>query len=211
MSLKPVQKRELVITLEANSLERMRKQATVTIEQPKGSTFSIICDEGPYLDGDDSAPAPLAYYSAGIAFCLLTQLSRYAKIMKLGVEEMTLRQETRFAMEGSALQGTLTGRGLIVETTVDITSDEPKEKIIQMVRVGKQSCLKDAIQLLLRIRHPLNFARPGGNPQQHHPTRYIRHTYQNRGQARGRRMCREPVQSRSHALVSGVVARLSVS
>jgi hypothetical protein len=46
----------------------MKKRALVTLEQPEGSTFSIICDEGAYLDGEDSAPPPLAYFSAGIAF-----------------------------------------------------------------------------------------------------------------------------------------------
>lgn len=67
-SLKPVQKREIVLQVEAQSLENMRKQASVTVEHPTGSTFSIICDEGAYLGGDDSAPPPLAYFSAGIAF-----------------------------------------------------------------------------------------------------------------------------------------------
>jgi uncharacterized OsmC-like protein len=140
MSLQAVQKREVVVRLEAQSLERMRKQAVVTVEQPRGSTFSIVCDEGPYLNGDDSAPPPLSYYSAGIAFCLLTQLSRYAAIAKLKIRNMTLRQETRFAMEGSALKGTLTGRGLLVDTVVEIDSDEPPERIAELVRIGRQSC-----------------------------------------------------------------------
>jgi len=29
--------------------------------------FSITCDEGAYLAGEDTAPPPLAYFSAGIA------------------------------------------------------------------------------------------------------------------------------------------------
>lgn len=140
MSLKPVQKRELMLTLEAKSLDKMRKEATVRLDHPKGSTFSIICDEGAYLEGEDTAPPPLAYYSASIAFCLLTQLSRYAKIARLEIEHMSLRQETRFAMEGSALQGTLTGRGVVVATIVDIKSNEPSEKIAELVRVAQQSC-----------------------------------------------------------------------
>tara|TARA_R110002049_G_scaffold27321_4_gene94475 strand:- start:15001 stop:15564 length:564 start_codon:yes stop_codon:yes gene_type:complete len=139
-SLKPVQKREVVLKVEAESLDNMRKQATVRIDQPKGSTFQIICDEGPYLGGDDSAPPPLAYYSASIAFCLLTQLSRYATVRKLNIHSMKLSQETRFAMEGSVVKGTLTGRGVEVVTHLDIESDEPEETIRQMIEVGKNSC-----------------------------------------------------------------------
>ena len=139
-SLNPVQKREIVLRLEAESLDNMRKRATVRVDQPKGSTFEIICDEGPYLDGDDSAPPALAYYSASIAFCLLTQLSRYVKVKNLNIRSMKLAQETRFAMEGSVIKGTLAGRGVEVVTHLDIESDEPEDVLRQMIEVGKNSC-----------------------------------------------------------------------
>ena len=67
-SLQPQQDRELRVAVVAENLEGMKKRAIVTLEQPEGSTFSIICDEGAYLAGEDSAPPPLAYFSAGIAF-----------------------------------------------------------------------------------------------------------------------------------------------
>lgn len=67
-SLQPVQDRQLRISVEAEGLAGMKKRAVVTLEQPVGSTFSIICDEGAYLGGEDSAPPPLAYFSASIAF-----------------------------------------------------------------------------------------------------------------------------------------------
>lgn len=59
-------RREIVITLEAETLERQRKIARV--HAGRGSTFEMICDEGQYLGGDDTAPPPLAYFSAGVAF-----------------------------------------------------------------------------------------------------------------------------------------------
>ena len=57
-SLQPHQDRELRVAIEAESLDGMKKRAIVTLEQPEGSTFSIICDEGAYLAGDDTAPPP---------------------------------------------------------------------------------------------------------------------------------------------------------
>ncbi|MFG0266148.1 MAG: OsmC-related (seleno)protein [Rhodopirellula sp. JB055] len=149
-SLAPVQKREVVLRLEAESLDNMKKRATVRVEQPRGSTFEIICDEGPYLNGDDSAPPPLAYYSASIAFCLLTQLSRYASIKKLDITSMKLSQETRFAMEGSVIQGTLTGQGVEVVTHLDIESNESEETIRKMIEVGENSCF-----IHQSIKHPV--------------------------------------------------------
>ncbi len=59
-------RREIVITLEAETLERQQKLARVRAGQ--GSTFEVLCDEGVHLGGDDAAPSPLAYFSAGVAF-----------------------------------------------------------------------------------------------------------------------------------------------
>ncbi|MGI9472399.1 MAG: OsmC-related (seleno)protein, partial [Rubripirellula sp.] len=115
-------------------------RATVRVDQPHGSSFEIICDEGPYLGGDDSAPPPLAYYSASLAFCLLTQLSRYAAIKKLKIQSMRLSQETRFSMDGSVAKGTLSGRGLEVITQLEIESSESAESIRRMIEIGEQSC-----------------------------------------------------------------------
>jgi len=67
-SLQPTQDRELRVAVEAETLDGMKKRAIVTLEQPEGSTFSILCDEGSYLSGEDSAPPPLSYFSVGIAF-----------------------------------------------------------------------------------------------------------------------------------------------
>lgn len=67
-SLRESQDRELRLRVSAESLANMRKRAIVTVEAPAGSAFAITCDEGAYLGGDDSAPPPLAYFSAAIAF-----------------------------------------------------------------------------------------------------------------------------------------------
>jgi hypothetical protein len=67
-SLQERQDRELRVQVEAQTLEGMKKEAVVTLEQPVGSTWRMRCDEGAYLAGDDTAPPPLAYFSAAIAF-----------------------------------------------------------------------------------------------------------------------------------------------
>jgi len=57
---------ELVV--EAEALEKQRKKCEVALKQPPGTTFILYCDEGPYLQGDDTAPPPLAYLSSSLAF-----------------------------------------------------------------------------------------------------------------------------------------------
>ena len=59
---------ELVLEVEAEALERQRKRARATLRQPPSTTFTLHCDEGPYLDGEDTAPPPLSFLSASVAF-----------------------------------------------------------------------------------------------------------------------------------------------
>lgn len=59
---------EIRIHVSAESLGKMKKRAVVKSARPENNTWEILCDEGKRIGGDDSAPAPLAYYSAGIAF-----------------------------------------------------------------------------------------------------------------------------------------------
>ena len=67
-SLQATQDRELRVHVVADSVEKMQKRAVVTLESPVGSTWQILCDEGAYLAGEDTAPPPLAYFSAAVAF-----------------------------------------------------------------------------------------------------------------------------------------------
>ena len=59
---------EIRFSVEAESLDRMKKRAVVRGMRADSSTWEMICDEGERVGGDDTAPPPLAYFSAGIAF-----------------------------------------------------------------------------------------------------------------------------------------------
>lgn len=60
--------REVWVRLTAATREGMKKRALVAVEAPGFDTFSMWCDEGTTMGGDDSAPAPLAYFGAAFAF-----------------------------------------------------------------------------------------------------------------------------------------------
>jgi hypothetical protein len=63
---------ELRIRVNAESLGEQRKRAEVWGETATGarrnSRWQLYCDEGAAVGGEDTAPPPLAYFSAGIAF-----------------------------------------------------------------------------------------------------------------------------------------------
>lgn len=59
---------------------------------------------------------------------------------KLNVKKIRLEQAVRFFRRGSMLAGTLEAGSLGIETQLDVESDEPAERILEMIRVGEQSC-----------------------------------------------------------------------
>ena len=54
-------KREITLEADAETLERMRKEG-----HARG--FTVHCDEGERIGGDNSAPPPLAYFGLSLAF-----------------------------------------------------------------------------------------------------------------------------------------------
>jgi hypothetical protein len=62
-----VTSRDIVFEADVTALTPMLKVATVS-RQGGESYYTFTCDEGPSLGGLGSAPTPLAYFSAAIAF-----------------------------------------------------------------------------------------------------------------------------------------------
>ena len=59
--------RNIVVTAEASSIEKWRKQ--VIAGQPEtGRSYALISDEGNYMPGGEgTAPTPLTYFVSGMA------------------------------------------------------------------------------------------------------------------------------------------------
>ena len=54
-------KREIILEADAETLDRMRKEG-----HARG--FTVFCDEGERIGGDNSAPPPLAYFGLSVGF-----------------------------------------------------------------------------------------------------------------------------------------------
>jgi len=62
---------QIACEADAQTMEGMRKLAVVRLTRRGETTanvFSLVSDEGPHLGGDGSAPTPLMYFVAGVAF-----------------------------------------------------------------------------------------------------------------------------------------------
>jgi len=71
---------------------------------------------------------------------MLTQLSRFGTIAKLDIKSIRLKQVTRFFMKGSALQGTMRGGAIGLESQIEVESSETPEKIRHLIKMGEQTC-----------------------------------------------------------------------
>lgn len=54
-------KREITVEADAETMQRMRKEG-----HARG--FTVHCDEGERVGGENTAPPPLAYFSLALAF-----------------------------------------------------------------------------------------------------------------------------------------------
>ncbi|MGH9088437.1 MAG: hypothetical protein ACRDYZ_10055 [Acidimicrobiales bacterium] len=60
--------------------------------------------------------------------------------MKLSLTDVQVDQTLRFYRQGSVLGGTIKSGSMGIDVAVDIASDEPKERIAELIRVARASC-----------------------------------------------------------------------
>lgn len=149
MSTPPVEKTpeglNLEVHISAETLSGGVKRGTVKPNIPTFSAFELLCDEGTMIGGTDSAPAPLSYLAAGVAFCFLTHLKSYADAQKLTIDNIKVEQKMKFqsripgvtAEMGNQMEGHSNG----LETHVLITSNEAPAALQKMIDVAHKACM----------------------------------------------------------------------
>lgn len=111
-----------------------------SIASVRGHSFA--CDETEHIGGQNKSPRPLEYFLAGVGFCFASILSRSAADMGLSLDsvEIGVRGTTRFYLGIEE-----------VKLLVAITSNEPREKIEELVRLADQRCPAEQT-----LRKPVN-------------------------------------------------------
>ncbi len=102
-----------------------------------GSRFRILCDERPDETG---APSALAHAAAAIAFCYMTQLTRYIEHRGHKVRQVRMVQTLPFTLAGDAAAGTLRGGVEPVDTHVFLHAEEPDAVMQNLLEVAENTC-----------------------------------------------------------------------
>lgn len=154
-SLQAEQKRMLhvrgVCTLRPDGVKQVRLQ----LFKPIGSVFTILSDTPAHLGGQERAPSGLALLSAGIAFCYMTQIGRYAHIVKKRLDGYSIVQDSFFSLPGASGGTGTAGTALPLETHIHLTGAEDAEFARRIVDMGERTCFLHALcrtPLKTRIR-----------------------------------------------------------
>ena len=154
-SLKEEQNRALHV----RGICRLRPDGIKHIEQqlfnPHGSIFHFLCEEGEANGGKGRAPDAASYISAGIGFCFLTQLGRYAKIAKKQLNDYAIVQDTHFSLGGASGRTGKPGHADPIETHLFIESSEDDDFARAALDMSEQTCFLHAFckaDLKARVR-----------------------------------------------------------
>ncbi|MXW19929.1 MAG: OsmC family peroxiredoxin [Gammaproteobacteria bacterium] len=143
-SLQATQSRQLHVRARCRLREDGVKEITQDLLSPLGSRFRFLSDETDEFGGQDAAPDAVTYMSAGIAFCFMTQLGRYAKIVKKNLDEYKVIQDTHFSIGGASGRTGQPGVADPVETHTYLDTSEEAEFARKVLDMGERTCFLHA-------------------------------------------------------------------
>ena len=104
------------------SLSGFQKEALVRSART-GDTWRLVSDEGPYLNGHDAAPCPLAFLSAGMVASFMNEILALAEKQGVDIRKLKLIQDNYYTMKGSMPKRTMVGGAENIELQVEIDCD----------------------------------------------------------------------------------------
>jgi len=120
------------------------KEIEQSLFKPLGSTFRYLCDEAPVHGGQGKAPDAAAYMSAGIGFCFMTQIGRYAEIVKKPLPQYRIVQDTHFSLGGASGGTGVAGTAEPVETHVYLETPEGDDFARTVLDMSERTCFLHA-------------------------------------------------------------------
>ena len=118
----PINRKGEALRTWVRSLSGFQKEALVK-STLTGSTWRLVSDEGPYLNGHDAAPCPLAFLSTGMVASFMNEILALSQERGVKVSALRLILDNFYTMKGSMLKRTMVGGAENVELKVEIACD----------------------------------------------------------------------------------------
>jgi len=110
------------------SLSGFQKEALVCSAKT-GDTWRLVSDEGPYLNGHDSACCPLAFLSVGMVASFMNEIMAYADQQSVSIQKLKIIQDNFYTMKGSMPRRTMVGGAENIDLQVEIDCDLNDEEL----------------------------------------------------------------------------------
>lgn len=123
----------ITMGIDAVALDGQKKSAST-------DRFQFFCDEPAHLGGKDEHPQPLTYVAAGVGFCLLTQLKRYAEVMRIDIDDARCRVEFDWYSTGSVRAGTIQSGATACRAHITVRAREPQADVARLVELAERGC-----------------------------------------------------------------------
>jgi hypothetical protein len=120
------------------------KTVAVKLFSPIGTVFELRSDEPVSRGGSGRAPPAMAYVAAGLGFCFMTQVGRYADITDKHLDAYRLVQDTHISF-GTRERGDEPGAAAPVETHVFLDTDEDGDTAREILSMSEQTCYLHAL------------------------------------------------------------------
>ncbi len=134
------QKRELHVRGVGEIRADGMKSIQVACFSPVGSVFRVLSDDSAAWGGAGRAPSGLAYLSAGLSFCFMTQLGRYAQVAKQRLNSYQIVQHTSFDLPWTLNAEPAPSTASSTATKVFLCTEEEKKDTLKMLKMGEQTC-----------------------------------------------------------------------
>ncbi|EKF20681.1 OsmC family protein [Nitratireductor pacificus] len=148
-ALTETQDRLLHLRVYASRREDGVKEIVQYLYNPHGTIFRFQSDE------QGRAPDAESYISAGIGFCFMTQLGRYAKIAKKDLHDYRIVQDAHFSLAGASDGTGKAGSADPLETHCHLFSGEDDDFARTALDMSEQTCFLHAFcrtDLKARVR-----------------------------------------------------------
>jgi len=110
-----------------------------------GSAWRSLSDEAPSAGGLGRAPDAASYMAAGLVFCFLTQLGRYAAIMRRELQGYEVIQDLELPVGGASGGTGQAGTAGPAITSVFLSTSEDEVFARTALLMGEQTCFLHAL------------------------------------------------------------------
>jgi uncharacterized OsmC-like protein len=146
----------VLFELEGYATGKRRNNVKVGMVKPERlRTWDIASDEGKFHGGDETAPKPLALFTAGVVTCFMTQVRTFAR--QCGVKVTALNAGARFEWVGKRNgQDPYTAHYKAFTIDIDLETDASLEAQKRLIRAASKGCFAEQVMSVApihRLRH----------------------------------------------------------